>query len=602
MYSSLTLRQRLLSLLVYIGALVIVSGIVTETWFPSEGGKSVWFFAAIALFFFTRLSSPFFVTPRDSLANSATAALLLATVDLDPVVSFQTELNSFRWIAVGYAAFVTTSSIVSISLFQIDEVLHRNLARISKIAYRLSEYLGRGQLVFTPLVLVSIIGFYQDEPIQQLWLLLLWTILVFLEPVDLALKLSQDINLFGAGKAKAQPVGTIQRIDDPNIIRVRLESSQTWGRNTVHIAQLPDSRQVEVIPLFVQTQNAELIGTGMCHKKPPEKLRSASSGYVYCSTSVRTGDQLLAELCGETTPAPLVGFVVENSSISRIRFEAASEEKLQEGWIVFAKRGEDRIFYQILDAHTEEESFSQNPRGSHVVFAQQLGILDSRKGFLKYGWLPNMNSPVFLATTLPTDIGDFECEPDEFYLGSVPHSKIPVVASLKESMEYHTAILGATGMGKTELAFDIIRKAFESGAKVICVDFTGEYFPRLKDLNPKELGLAEKEAKALQTRLFDVEVGDYGGAKEKRVLEDFVKEITKPIETQVHEFLEADGAGLGIFTLGEIANTKATLRATELYVSTIFKWARNNRKKRNILLVLEEAHTIVPETNLFSYA
>ena len=70
---------------------------------------------------------------------------------------------------------------------------------------------------------------------------------------------------------------------------------------------------------------------------------------------------------------------------------------------------------------------------------------------------------------------------------------------------------------------------------------------------------------------------------------------------QVKEFLQADGAALAVVELTEIANTRATLRATELYLSTVFAWARANRQARRILLVLEEAHTIIPEMNVFGF-
>jgi len=601
MHASLTLKQRLVSLLLYVVALTLLSGFATGIWFPTEGGKSIWFFCAIGLFFFSRLSSPFFVTPRDSLANCATAALLLATVDLSSVSVFQNELNAFRWVTVAYASFVAIVSIISISLYPIDKGTHPNLAHLSTIAYRLSEYLGRGHLAFTPLVLISIVGFYQAEPIQQVWLLFFWTILVFIEPVDLALKLLEDVRLFGIEKEKNEAVGEIQRIDDPGILRVRLSSVTTWKRNKVHVAQLADSRQVEVLPLFVQTQNSELVGTGLCHRKPPVDLDGATPGFIYCPESVREANEVLCELCGNTVPAALIGFVVENSTISRIRFEVASDEKLQDGWIVFVRHRGDCVYYQILDARTDEESFSQNPRGAHFVTAQQLGSFDYKKGFLKYGWLPAMNSPVFLASfsEVASAVGD--CATDEFELGRLPHSAIPVRASFSDMVHVHTAILGATGMGKTELAFDLIRKAIQSQMKVVCVDFTGEYRPRLKDLKPEQLGLEEEQGKTLQERLFDVETGKYHAEEQKRALQEFLDEIKPVIEDQVEQFLKKDGAGLGIFELEEIANTKATLRATELYLSTIFKWARNNRKERDILLVLEEAHTIVPEANLFPY-
>jgi uncharacterized protein len=52
---------------------------------------------------------------------------------------------------------------------------------------------------------------------------------------------------------------------------------------------------------------------------------------------------------------------------------------------------------------------------------------------------------------------------------------------------------------------------------------------------------------------------------------------------------------LAILELTEISNTKATLRITELYLSTIMAWAGKHRQARKILIVLEEAHTIIPE-------
>ena len=82
MPDNLTLKTRLIALGIYSLTLVLLSGFVTGRWLPGGGGESLWFFSAIGLWFYTRLSTPFFVKPRDSLATCATAALLLATVDL----------------------------------------------------------------------------------------------------------------------------------------------------------------------------------------------------------------------------------------------------------------------------------------------------------------------------------------------------------------------------------------------------------------------------------------------------------------------------------------------------------------------------------------
>jgi hypothetical protein len=310
---------------------------------------------------------------------------------------------------------------------------------------------------------------------------------------------------------------------------------------------------------------------------------------------------LLAELCGTDTPVDLIGFVVENSRISTVCFEVSSAAQLEEGSLVFTKQRAQHVYYQILDAQTKEETFSQNPRGTHVVFAEQLGTLDPHKGFVKYGWVPSMNSPVFAPRAQVSPPQVTKPQPDRFKLGCVPNSSIPVRLDFDDMIAQHTAILGVTGTGKTELAFDIVRYALSHGVKVFCVDFTGEYLLRLQDLAPENLGLQKVQEGVLQQHLFDVETGAYSAGGEKRALQKFIDTIKPGIDTQVDQFLQPQGARLGVFQLEEIANTKATLRATELYLSTIFKWARTNRGKHRILLVLEEAHTIVPEMNLYGF-
>ena len=79
-------------------------------------------------------------------------------------------------------------------------------------------------------------------------------------------------------------------------------------------------------------------------------------------------------------------------------------------------------------------------------------------------------------------------------------------------------------------------------------------------------------------------------------LKGTVDELRAQKEGQVDEFLRSDAENIAIFELSEIANTNATLRMTELYLSSNMKWAWQHRRACQIMLVLEEAHTIVPET------
>ena len=294
-------------------------------------------------------------------------------------------------------------------------------------------------------------------------------------------------------------------------------------------------------------------------------------------------------------PSPrhqLLAIALENSNIGVIAFEVAADSALKEGNIVFGKLSGSDVFYQIVDAETFEENFDQNPRGTHIVKAAQLGVYSATNGFMKYHWLPAMNTPIF-------DVGSGQFDPPvignrEFSIGKVPSTNIEAVARIDELVEYHTAILGVTGTGKTELALDIVQQAALSGVKTFCVDFTGDYRHRLSGLSPSFLGPTSEQASELERNLFAVDTGEYGAKQEKKTLKLGIDALRDFVNVQINSFLTSDD-NLAIFELAEITNTKASLRLTELYLSTIMDWARVHRRQRKVLIVLEEAHTIVPE-------
>ena len=158
-----------------------------------------------------------------------------------------------------------------------------------------------------------------------------------------------------------------------------------------------------------------------------------------------------------------------------------------------------------MDAQTAEESFQQNPHGTQIVSAAQLGTWDHEKGFLKYPWLPSMNRPVFKAPA--NDAEELQLKDGEFVLGNVPGTAMHVKGHLPDLISSHAAILGITGTGKTELVLDLVREALNQKTKVFCVDLTGEYRARLADLSPETIGFTATAGSDLEEKLFAVETG-----------------------------------------------------------------------------------------------
>ncbi|WP_300532635.1 ATP-binding protein [Maricaulis sp.] len=560
---------------------------------PTGSGESVWYLAAIAHWIIVLVAAPFFNPPKDALSTAITVAVLLGTIDLSPTGQFQLTLEVARYSFLTYALIVAAGALTAIFFLKSGKW-------VGEVAYRLTGALGRSDILFTPAVVISAVGFYQSDLVATVVILAFWTAFILVEPFDLIGRVFNYVRSRSELDKAREFSGVVLRIDDPGIVRVRLEGKRSrWKLTNVHLAYLPGGRPKYVLPLFSQTQNEEVLGTGIiCDTPTGIEATDTEKGLVF---QLPDGDDqpksadLTKSLSGVDHESRLVGIVVENSTIETIRFQVVRGAQLSEGMVVFANVRGEMVHFQVLDASTAEESFEQNPFGAHIVTASQLGVYDDEKGFLKYPWLPDMNQPIFwqvdkVATQQPDVEGIL-------YLGEVPDTgyRVPIVQD--DLRAYHSAILGVTGTGKTEFVFDLLRDAVNRGNKVFVVDFTGEYVQRLADLNPISMGVSAETIEKFEGLLFDVDTGEYRASAEKKELKKFVDEVRPAVNAEVSEFLESEDADkkIAIFELPEISNTKATIQATEMYISTIMNWARSNRCAREILIVLEEAHTIIPE-------
>jgi uncharacterized protein len=596
-----TLGQRVCFLAVYAVALYLVGTFATGSWALTGSGEWVWWLSAVSLYVFSTLSAPFFSRPRDVLANAIASACVLFTMDLKPVALLNTELAVFRWLAVLIVLAVGALALLAIALQGVPLSDHSRRGKSARISYRLAVALGHEAVIFTPPALISIVGFYQQRPPSMLWLTALWILIVTTKPVQLVAQVWDVVRQANVPGGAPQYVGQVTRVDDPNIIRVALTSPATWKPENLHKACLSGNRHVYVIPLFTQVQDDELMGTGLCCDCEPVVGSAWTTTEVWTAPDGEETAAVIQRLSGNSAPVDLIGFLVEESDIAAIRFEVVLNRPLREGTVVFVRDGDQMIFYQLLNAVTKEEMFTLNPRGTHVAVAAQLGTLDLERGFVKYGWVPAMNSPVFLPRGVVATPPAPAPGGDDFVLGAVAQTGMQVRARLSDMVAYHTAVLGVTGTGKTELVLDMIGAHLDAGRKVFCVDFTGEYKLRLKDRNPQELGFAESESNDLARLIDETEFGTFGAPEQKKKLSQWLAKQQPDVEARVEQFITSEHENVAVLELPEIASTRATLRATEMFLSAIFKWARNNRKAREIVVVLEEAHTIIPETSLYRY-
>jgi len=404
--------------------------------------------------------------------------------------------------------------------------------------------------------------------------------------------------LFDRTKEKINPIGNIFRVESPGLIRVKMAENFAWDKARGLVAYLPNKVFRYVCPLYSQFQEEGTIGTGLLLGSVTFELPSAAVGGVYelPNGSIPSNEELVSKYFKLNNQLEPLGLVIEGSTISKIRFEIWDSSPCEEGMLVFCKIGGQYVYYQIIEGTTHEESLEKDKHGFHIAQATQLGVLDKSGKFKKYRWVPSMNVPIFQALKLS---GSIAADSEQiFEIGKIPKSNISVFADLRKLRIFHTAILGITGSGKSELAFDLIRKNVAKKIKVICVDLTDAYAAKLQDLNPVNLSLDAAISETLGAKIHEVETGEFGAPKEKKILKQFADIIRKDVEKKSKDFIEAhDASHLALISLPSISNTKATIFITEMFLSSILNYARTTRGSTGILVVLEEAHTVIPESS-----
>ncbi len=297
----------------------------------------------------------------------------------------------------------------------------------------------------------------------------------------------------------------------------------------------------------------------------------------------------------------LVGVVTDGSRINYLRFIYNSAIQVSEGQLLGVKVAGVEVLYQIVEGITRIETLEQkNQSGLIIGEAIQLGTWNQEKlQFEQFGWVPGVNTPVFLAT----DIDEPEIQPEEFVVGTIPNTNYPVVLNKALAMSHHMAVIGVTGTGKSVFSRNLIREYLkEDDTKVICIDFTGEYIGKFSGLNPQqaiEPAVAEQLFKDIDFIEREI-AGNYNKDTDKS--REQKKEVSSKVLEEIKAFLESKDS-LAIFELPYVENTSGVLTYTKTFFRILFHIAKTKANfDKRICLVLEEAHTIVPEWNFSGVA
>jgi hypothetical protein len=531
---------------------------------------------------------PYYTSPKNVITNVIPLLLVF--------ISIKTEFRSdvFWWSAVFVLLILLVLSIVAIVLENMNKSLESWNNKLSNLLKNAVVLLGQGKVLYSAMFLYFLLSYYSIQSFHTQVMFILWFFILCIDP-----KVIHNEFLFVTPKNQLDAMGEIFSVQSKKIFLVRLFEDKK------------DIKMFDVVKFRYSMQdssNKACIGVvvEMCllNKERWAKVLQLSESNSLEGTfekNIVYHVSVDSEICRELRIDNFVGTVIRGSVIGKIRFKYSKKrDDLQEGDLIELKIGEKKLFYQVVMGITCEEKLEDmNETGFIEGEAIQLGEWQGENlCFQKFGWVPEINTPVFMADTSSLSVPNFTYP--EYKIGVIPNTNLPSVIDLHDAVMHHVALLGITGSGKSFLARKIISE-IQKDTKIICVDFNKEF---VSTLSPTPSNIIEEAQAVIIGQKIDWinnELEKFGNQQDKKAIAKEQGEIKKLLKTEIQKFIDDKQCNLKVFELPDLNNTTGILDYTKNFFKALFEIAKEKQITTKIPLricvVLEEAHTIVPEWN-----
>jgi hypothetical protein len=559
---------------------------------PSSGSRGIWLLAALlGLLLGKLLVEPFYTRPVEAMANAI--AVLVATAYVDPSdFAISVELASGgKALLLAYGVLVALASVFAIALKDLPAA-----RQWGEVASDTARSLGRTPVIYSVLYFASVYATFGDSAERVFVLLLAWAVVALAQPVESALAFARRL----AGSKQPKSVGVVIALEDPRTVLVRLPDGPfvEMGRTVAlgssgkpgKIADLSEVLDEPVARVYLETRGGFEVGTS--------------------ATVAQIGDA-----------APIVGYVAEHTDLEQVTLRCPSntELDLRLGRLVRIPFVEIPVLFQVFSAEIIALSEFEIDRRLVEVSARKLGTWNTATTrFERVEWLPEPGSP---AELMVEEAPSFE----PTMVGHVPMTKYGVGIDIHAAVTHNTAVLGILGIGKTFLAWELVHRMLVGSIKVVVLDITGKYSPHFSDVIERahEQALATRFNTDTATNYVNrkVRVDDAGNhADFKRFVREELNRFMRSSEpmlvlnpnafrvSRMEGRPYGDEANLLVpLTMVEVTRIVAerlldiaqTLDREELEAHPRESEDEEVERAR-VCLVLEEAHSLVPEWNSVS--
>ncbi len=597
--------SKTLFLLLYLLGLVFVFSKLNHSIFDGNSYDVMLFSSLSALAINIILINSFFETPKDVVASAVNILILLSALFLD--AQFPKTILFFLFI---YASISLLIASFAIFLYSPEQRIESLKYRTSELLKKIAIAIGSSKIIFSILIAILLIQVYSAQSLTFYILLGMFLILVASDAVRNAIISILDY-IFSLFKnyetSNLNPIGCVAAVQSKEIFIVDLDDivkrkecnlfdfvEFKYGTDSYYFKGVIIDRYYLDSIQKIKVLKTKAVKINNSNKK---EFSSFQSNIVYKIENKEEDDRTFLQ--------NFVGTIREKSNISQINFEYSNNKRLSHGDLVFISEKNKQnesvdVLYQITQAQTEIKSLeNRNEIGFITATATQLGVWQHKsRNFEKFGWVPSVNTVVKLCSD---DIEGPEKKENEIEIGTIENTNFKVIVNINDIVTHHTAILGTTGTGKSVFARNLIRELSLANNKVFCIDLTGEikkFIPTVEVINNAErfnINADNKNLAQYIKQIVETRGSNYG--KNPAQFDVLEQGVENHMKQNLSAFI--NGANnVGLFELPELSNTDETLEYTKFFFKALFNLAKEGAFQNNqACIVLEEAHTLIPEWN-----
>lgn len=641
MQSRLKIRERIISSLLYA---IIIIGIGRYlngdfNFLVDSSNKFYVIFVASALMLIMGeyLTEPYYTKPVDVIVKSATILLVLGSIPLSKQGVF-IFYDTFFYINI----FLLFSSIILVFLGDF-----KDNTRIKKFFVNLLTKFASPSIIFSILYLLSLFSFFDSHTNHFIILFGVWLILVFKKPVEFIAKFITNIWNFIKQEDEDNSIGIAIGCDNPFLYKVEIDN-ESHQKNTIkkgNLVYLELQDNIGIVGIIFNEKhllNKKWISIYMLEdsNNEPLKIDIKTNSFLKNNNTIYSKTNLVYSLNIDSLSPEnksfiksnymyknkdnFIGFVSENSDINKIKFHMLininneKHLKIGEGTILSSKIFNKNTLFQVLDGLTVEEKLEKyNNHGYTIVTAKKIGAYDNSTNALTLvKWFPHIYSPVFL---LDDNMDNYDYSN---FIGKLPDTNLGIpITDYNGLITHNTAILGILGIGKSKLTFELLKKIENNtNSKIICIDITNEYAKEnglFKYIDRNKIIYDSENSFNIINSSFNTigtntnnsgNIALYRTELKKDLCnflfnqDDFTPDSIFTEEQRVRIYnidyhkvskgIKETGADRSIIALTHAEKTR--ILAEEVF-KIISKLPLDENQEAKVLLVFEEAHSLIPE-------